>query len=95
MMVSHIGDSVVGMCVCAHPPYPDVGIIVGGSPMFFDMGPGISRLNDPVIFSCGSSVIVSSSALSFNIGPGISRNGDSVTGCGVGVITSVSNDFML
>lgn len=93
MMVAKIGDSVVGVCVCSDPPYPDVGIIGGGSPLWFDMSPGVARLGDPVIFSCGSSTIVSGSMMDFNIAPGVARMGDSVSGCGNGTIVATSNTF--
>lgn len=95
MMVAKIGDSVVGICTCAYPPYPDVGTIVAGSSQYFDTGPGVARMGDVVSFSCGVSNIVSSSMKSFNIGPGVARMGDSVTGCGNGTIIATSNTLMM
>lgn len=90
MQVAHIGDSVVGICSCSFPPYPDVGTIVAGSPMCFDFGMSMARLGDSVVFSCGTSVITSSATMHISIGQPVARSGDSVTGCGNGTIISTS-----
>lgn len=91
MQVAHLGDTVVGICNCSSPPYPDVGTIVSSSTMDFDFGMGMARLGDSVVFSCGTSVIVSSATRHIAMGQPVARLGDSVTGCGNGSIVSVSN----
>ena len=91
MQVAHIGDTVVGICSCSTPPYPDVGTIVTGSTMCYDFGMGMARLGDSVVFSCGTSVITSSASMHISMGQPVARLGDSVTGCGNGTIVSVSN----
>lgn len=95
MMVAKIGDSVVGVCTCADPPYPDVGTIIGGSPFMYNTGPNVARLGDPVTFSCGVSTVVSGSMTTFNAGPGIARAGDAVSGCGNGTIVATSEMLIL
>ena len=91
MQVAHLGDTVVGICSCSTPPYPDVGTIVSSSTMDFDFGMGMARLGDSVVFSCGTSVITSSATKHIAMGQPVARLGDSVTGCGNGTIVSVSN----
>lgn len=94
MMISKIGDSVVGICVCTDTPYPDVGTIITGSPMMFNTGPNVARLGDTVSFSCGMGIIVSGAFQTINAGQPIARAGDSVSGCGNGTIVSMSQMFV-
>lgn len=95
MMVAKIGDTVVGVCTCASPPYPDVGVIVGGNMQMFNTGPAVARLGDPVSFSCGMGSIVSGAFDFISGGQPLARMGDSVTGCGNGTIVSSSRMLAL
>lgn len=95
MQLAHIGDSVVGVCSCSSPPYPDVGTIVTGSTMCMDTGRGFARIGDSVVFSCGTSVISSSATRHLSMGQPVARMGDAVVGCGNGTIISISNDITI
>lgn len=86
MLVARIGDCVIGTCVCAYPPYPDIGVISTGDMMHIDYGSPVARIGDTVTFSCGTSVIVSGTPTDISWGPTMARIGDSVTGCGMGTI---------
>lgn len=86
MLVARIGDCVIGTCVCANPPYPDIGVISTGDMMHIDYGSPVARIGDTVTFSCGTSVIVSGTPTDISWGPTMARIGDSVTGCGMGTI---------
>ena len=90
MLVARIGDCVIGTCVCAYPPYPDIGVITAGDIMHIDYGSSVARIGDTVTFSCGTSVIVSGTPLDISWGPPIATIGDSVTGCGMGTISAGS-----
>lgn len=93
MLMSKVGDTVVGMCTCASPPYPDVGTISMGDPMHIDMGSPVGRIGDSVIFSCGVASIVTGTPMDISSGSLTARTGDSVTGCGNGTIVSSSIDI--
>lgn len=88
MIMAKVGDTVVGTCVCAYPPYPDIGIIAAGDPTQIDTGLPIARVGDTVVFSCGTSVIVSGSFTDFSTGQMAAKVGDSVQGCGTGIISA-------
>ena len=85
-----VGDTVVGVCVCADPPYPDVGVISSGDPIHIDMGRIVARVGDTVTFSCGTSTIVSGTITDISTGSIVAKSGDAVTGCGNGTIISNS-----
>lgn len=90
MLISKIGDSVVGICGCSSPPYPDVGIITVGDPTHIDMGSLVGRVGDSVTFSCGVSTIVSGTPMHISGGTIVARTGDNAVGCGTGTIISSS-----
>ena len=90
MLISRVGDTVVGMCTCSTPPYPDVGVISMGDSMHIDIGSLVGRVGDTVTFSCGVATIVSGTPMDISGGTMVARTGDSVTGCGNGTIVSQS-----
>ena len=95
MLMARVSDTVVGMCTCSTPPYPDVGIISVGDPMHIDMGSPVARIGNTVTFSCGVASIVSGTPTDISGGTLVARTGDSATGCGNGTIVSSSIDISM
>ena len=92
MNVAKVGDSVVGICGCSSPPYPDVGTIVSGFPGLLEAGQPVATTGSMVIFSCGASTVVSGTAGEVTSSGLVSRSGDTATGCGNGTIVASSPD---
>lgn len=90
MLFARINDIVMGVCVCAYPPYPDIGVITSGDTVHIDSGMPVARVSDIVTFSCGTGVIISGTPTDISTSLMVARTGDQVTGCGQGVITSTS-----
>ena len=90
MLFARINDIVMGVCVCAYPPYPDIGVITSGDFTDIDTGLPVARVTDIVTFSCGTGVIISGTPTDISTGLMVARTGDQVTGCGQGVISSTS-----
>ena len=90
MLIARMSDTVVGICTCANPPYPDVGVIIQGDFLHLDMGLPVARMGDTVTFSCGTSVIMTGTFLDLSAGQPVARMGDTVTGCGNGTIIAKS-----
>ena len=44
MLFARINDIVMGVCVCAYPPYPDIGIITTGDVTHTDTGMPVARV---------------------------------------------------
>ena len=59
MLFARINDIVMGVCVCADPPYPDIGVITSGDTVHIDSSMPVARVSDIVTFSCGTGVIIS------------------------------------
>lgn len=95
MLCARINDIVMGICVCAIPPYPDIGVISSGDATYMDSNMPVARVNDIVTFSCGSGVIISGTSNEISASSMIARNGDQVTGCGQGVISSTSTNITM
>lgn len=90
MLFARIGDSVIGTCLCATPPYPAVGVISTGDPMHIDMGMPVARIGDMAIFPCGSAVITTGTPMDISTAMPVARMGDVVAGCATGTIISTS-----
>lgn len=90
MLFARINDIVVGTCVCATPPYPDIGIITSGDPIHLDIALPVARVTDIVTFSCGTGIITTGSFTDISSGLPVARTGDTVVGCGNGTIVSTS-----
>lgn len=88
MNVAKVGDIVIGTCICANPPYPDVGVISSGFPGLLETGSPAAHLGSSVTFSCGSSTIISGTPGEITAGGLLARSGDSATGCGVGTVVA-------
>ena len=90
MLIAGVGDVVVGICTCASPPYPDVGVISVGDFTHIDMGKPVARIGDTVTFSCGVSTISTGTFTDISTGSPVARTGDVATGCGNGTIIASS-----
>jgi hypothetical protein len=95
MNAALIGDPVPGTCYCPCPGpcvYPDVGVIIKGSPVLYSTGRMVAQVGDIVMFSCGTANIVGPGALTFmSSGIPLSTTGDNVTGgSGCGIVATVA-----
>lgn len=90
MILSRVGDIVVGICNWPDGPKPATGIITSGSPRALESGMPVARITDIVMWPCGTSVIVTGSPRHLEGGLPVARIGDTVTGIGVGTITTGS-----
>lgn len=95
MLFARVNDIVMGICVCADPPYPDIGVITSGDATHLDIGLPVARVTDIVTFSCGTGVIVSGTPTDISTSLITARMGDHVTGCGQGVISSTSTHITM
>lgn len=94
MNLGIVGSIAPGTCVCAPIPYPDVGVVMSGSPMNIEEGSPVARMGDIVMYSCGISVIMSGSFYEIEGGMAVSTTGSVVTGCGNGILTSISIEYI-
>jgi uncharacterized Zn-binding protein involved in type VI secretion len=94
MNLGIVGSIAPGTCVCAPIPYPDVGVVMSGSPMNMEESYPVARVGDIVMYSCGVSVIMSGSFYEIEGGMAVSTMGSIVTGCGNGILIGTAIEYL-
>lgn len=86
MNLGLVGSTAFGTCICATNPYPAVGIVISGSPLYMENGLPVATVGSVLVFPCGSSVITTGSVMEFSTGLPVALTGSVVVGCGNGVL---------
>jgi len=90
MLLSRIGDIVVGNCTYGPISYPAVGVIATGSFLYNEGGLPVARMGDIAMFPCGAFVITVGSFNMLEAGLPVARIGAPCVGSGSGIITTSS-----
>ncbi len=89
MNIATTGALAPGTCVCVPTPpgpYPDTGIVMSGSPLYYESGAPVAYIGSLVMYSCGASIIMSGSGLELENSMPVALTGSSVVGCGNGIV---------
>lgn len=91
MILSKIGDTAIGTCVCSPSPFPAVGIVMTGSTQVISGGMPIAQGGISIVmFPCGTSVIIPMGVSFISGGVPLAKLGDTVVGCGNGILMGTS-----
>ena len=94
MNLGIVGSIAPGTCVCTPYPYPDIGIVMSGSPMRMEANMPVAMVGSLVMFSCGVSTIMSGSLYEFEMNMPVAITGSIVSGCGNGTLIGTSPQYM-
>lgn len=86
MNLGLVNSTAFGTCVCSPNPYPAVGLVISGSPLYMENGLPVATVGSVLIFPCGSSVITTGSVMEFSTGLPVALTGSVVVGCGNGIL---------
>ena len=89
-----VGSIAPGTCVCSPIPYPDIGVVMSGSPMRVEEGMPVATVGSLVMYSCGVSVIMSGSFMEFENGMPVAMTSSLVSGCGNGTLIGTSIQYI-
>ena len=89
-----VGSIAPGICICSKHPYPDIGIVMSGSPFRIEEGLPVATVGSLVMFSCGTSVVMSGSIFEFENGFPVAMTGSLVNGCGNGTLIGTAIEYI-
>jgi uncharacterized Zn-binding protein involved in type VI secretion len=86
MNLGLVSSIAFGTCTCTPIPYPAVGLVISGSPLYMENGLPVATVGSVLIFPCGSSIITTGSVMEFSTGLPVALTGSVVVGCGNGIL---------